>query len=146
MALVVLVVAVACGIGWTYALRAAGLLPYGPEVAGALPLQQLEGSDAQPLARVVAAWIAAGAVAGLGLRRAGLGVLSRVVLTAVLATLLLMAAGAVSDAATVSGAVPSHITGQLSRAGTWVAAGLMTLGAALPARRRRAGRAAPSAR
>jgi hypothetical protein len=142
----VVLVAVACGTGWMYVLRTVGALPYGPEVAGALPLQQLDRSDAQPLARVVAAWIPAGVVAGLGLRAAGLGVLSRVALTAVFATLLLMAVGAVSDAATVSGAIPSHITGQLSREGTWVAVGLMTLGAALSARGRRAGRVARGAR
>jgi hypothetical protein len=140
------VVAVACGIGWTDLLRAAGLLPYGPEVAGALPLQQLDRSDAQPLARLVAAWIPAGAIAGLALRRAGLGAPPRVLLTAGLAALLLMAAGAVSDAATVSGAIPGHVAGQLSRAGTWVAVALMMLGAALVPRAPRAGRGAPSAR
>jgi hypothetical protein len=59
------VVAVACGIGWTYVLRAAGLLAYGPEVPGAPPLQQLAGSDAQPLVRLVLSWIPAGAAAGL---------------------------------------------------------------------------------
>jgi hypothetical protein len=141
-----IVVAVACGIGWLYLLRAAGALRYGPEVSGALPLQQLDRSDALPLARVVAAWIPAGAAAGLALRRAGLGVLPRVVLTAGLATVLLIAAGAVSDAATVSGAIPTHVTGQLTRAGTWVAVGLMTLGAALVPRAPRAARAAPSER
>jgi hypothetical protein len=140
-----IVVAVACGIGWMYLLRAAGLLPYGPDVPGALPLQQLDRSDSQPLARLVAAWIPAGAVAGLVLRRSGVGALPGAVLTAVIATVLLMAAGAVSDAATVSGAIPSHVTGQLSRAGTGVGAGLMTLGAALVTRPARATRAAPSA-
>jgi hypothetical protein len=140
------VVAVACGIGWTYLLRAADLLPYGPDVPGALPLQQLDRSDAQPLLRLAAAWIPAGAVAGLALRRVGLAILPRFVVTGILAALLLMAAGAVSDAATVSGAVTSHVTGQLSRQGTWVAAGLMTLGAGLVPRAGPAVRGAPSAR
>jgi hypothetical protein len=129
-----------------YLLRGAGLLPYGPDVPGALPLQQLDRSDAQPLARIVAAWVPAGAAAGLALRGAGVGVLARVVSTGVLGALLLIAAGAVSDAATVSGAVPSHVTGQLSREGTWLAAGLMMLGAALVPRGRPGGRAAPSER
>jgi hypothetical protein len=97
------------------------------------------------LLRLAAAWIPAGTLAGLALRRAGVGVLPRVVVTGVLATLVLMAAGAVSDAATVSGAVGTHVTGQFSREGTWVAAALMTLGAALVPRAGRAGHRVPSA-
>jgi hypothetical protein len=138
------IVAVACGVGWLYLLRGAGVLALGPDVPGALPLQQLDRSDAQPLLRVAAAWIPAGAAAGAALRRAGLDAAARILVTAVLATLMLMIVGAISDAATVSGPVTSHVTGQLSREGTWAAAGLMTLGAALVPRARRAGRGAPS--
>ena len=129
-----------------YLLRAAGLLPYGPDVPGALPLQQLAGSDAQPLLRLAVAWIPAGALAGLALRGAGLGTLVDVALTAVAAAVLLMVVGAISDAATVSGAVTSHVTGQFTREGTWVAAGLMACGALLVRRRPRAPGGAPSAR
>jgi hypothetical protein len=140
------VVAVACGIGWTYLLRATGLLAYGPSVPAALPLQQLDGSDAQPLVRLAAAWLPAGAVAGLGLRRAGMALVPGVVVTGALAAPLLMLAGAVADAATVSGSVTSHLTGQLTREGTWAAAGLMAIGAALVLRAGPVGRRAPSAR
>ena len=135
----------AAAIGWTYLLRGAGLLTWGPDVPGGLPLQQLAGDDAQPLARIATAWIPAGALAGLALRRAGVGGPARVLLTVALATLLLIAAGAASDAAAISGSVTSHVTGQFSRAGTWAAVALMTLGALLVRRRAPAAGAAPSA-
>jgi hypothetical protein len=141
-----LVVVVAAAIGWMYLLRGAGLLPWGPAVPAALPLQQLAGSDAQPLLRVAAAWIPAGAVAALVLRRAGVGKVSRLVLTGVLVTALLIVAGAVSDAAAVSGSVTSHVTGQFSREGTWAATGLMMLGALLVRAGPPAARRASSAR
>jgi hypothetical protein len=140
------VVALAGGIGWLYVLRSAGLLSWGPAVPGALVLQQLAGSDAQPLSRLAGAWIPAGVVAGLVLRRAGVGTPARVAVVGVLAILLLMAAGAVADAASVSGPLASHISGQLSRSGTWVAAALMTLGALLVRSGAPAAQAAPSGR
>jgi hypothetical protein len=140
-----LTIAVAAAIGWTYLMRAAGLLPWGPAVPGALVLQQLAGSDAQPLARLALAWIPAGVVAAHVLRRAGLDGLPRIVVTAAVATLLLMAAGAAADAASVSGPLRTHLSSQLSREGTWVAAALMTLGALLVRSRSPAAHAAPSA-
>src|SRR5436190_24149657 len=75
----VVLAAVAGGIGWLYALRHVGLLKAGPRLADALPLQRLAGGAAQPLARVVAAWLPAGLAAGVGvglvsrLRRPGRG-------------------------------------------------------------------------
>jgi hypothetical protein len=124
------VIAVAGGVGSLYLLGHLGLLPYGPHVTGALPLQHLSGSDDQPLVRIAAAWVPAGAVAGLALRAAGVSGRSRIVGTALVAALVLMATGAVSDAATVSGAISSHLTPQVSRAGTWVAVAFMVLGVA----------------
>jgi hypothetical protein len=140
------VIVVAGATGWLYLLRGAGVLAYGPDVAGALPLQQLDGTDGQPALRLVAAWVPAGALCGVALRAAGVGSIARLAGVAVLAGLLLMFIGAVSDAATVSGALSSHLSSQVSRAGTWVAVALMVLGVAAVRGGRPAGTAAPSGR
>jgi hypothetical protein len=141
---VVVVAAVMGGVGTLYLLRRLGVLGYGPDVAGALPLQRLDRSDPQPLVRVAAAWLPAGMVAGLAVRRHLRAPVATVVV-ALVAVVLLIAFGAVSDAATVSGAVGSHVSSQVTRTGTWVAAALMTVGASLVHRRRRAALAAPTA-
>jgi hypothetical protein len=113
----------------------------GPKVAGALPLQQLAGGAAQPLLRLVVAWVPAGVMAGLALRSGTkLSRGRRAALFALLAWLLLVMAGAASDAAAVSASVASHVPAQLTRAATWLAAALMASGVLLagrwPARRR----------
>lgn len=122
-------------VGWLYLLRSGGLLGWGPRVAGALPLQQLAGDDAQPLARFLAAWIAAGVAVGLTLARTTRR--SRAVRAAVVGAwcvVVLVITGAASDAAAISGAVPSHLTAQLGRSGLWLAAAVAAIGAALPRR------------
>jgi hypothetical protein len=144
---VVLVVlaAVAAGIGWLYALRHVGLLRIGPRLADALPLQRLAGGAAQPLGRMVAAWLPAGLVAGIGiglvshLRRPARGLA-----VFVLAFALVLAASAASDSLTHNEPLRHHLHEQPHRAAAWVAAGLMALGAVLaPVIGRGAGRQEP---
>jgi hypothetical protein len=130
------VLAVVAGVGWLYLLRGVGALDIGPNVAGALPLQQLAGGAAQPLLRLVVAWVPAGLVAGLALRSGThLSPAGRAVLLALLAWVLLVLAGAASDAAAISASVQSHLPDQLTRAGTWVAVALMSVGVLLAGRR-----------
>jgi hypothetical protein len=144
---VVLVVfaAVAGGIGWLYALRHVGALDAGPRLAGALPLQRLAGGATQPLLRVVAAWLPAGLVAGVGV-----GLVSRLPRPArgaavfVLALVLVIAVAGASDSVTHSESIRRHLREQPHRAVTWLAAGLMALGAVLaPVIGRGAGRHEP---
>ena len=141
----VVLAAVAGGIGWLYALRHVGLLKVGPRLADALPLQRLAGGAGQPLARVVVAWLPAGLVAGIGvglvsrLRRPGRGLA-----VFVLALALVLVGAAASDSVTHSEPIRRHLDEQPHRMATWLAAGLMALGAALaPVIGRGAGRHAP---
>jgi hypothetical protein len=129
-------------------LRKAGVLGFGPRVSGALPLDQLAGADRQPLARLLAAWLPTGWLAGRALAAAtGLGRPARAIGVGLVAFALLFVAGAISDAATISDSVGSHVSAQFGRTGTWVAAGLMLLGAwAAPPPRAAAASAAPSER
>lgn len=124
--------AVVSGVGWLYELRSAGLLGAGPRLGGALPLQQLAGDDSQPLLRMAGAWLPAGAVSGFGL-----GYVARVhrppLCTALVGAVLLVAAGAASDAIASSG-LTAHLLPQFTRPGLWGALILLTIGAALAAR------------
>ena len=93
-ALVLLLLTLLSGFGLLYGLRGLHWLAVGPRVGDALPLLQLAGYDGQPLARVAAAWLAAGLIFGLAL----IQVSSRrlVLTTSVVGVLLLLFA---SDAA-----------------------------------------------
>jgi type IV secretory pathway VirB2 component (pilin) len=143
--LAVVVAAVAGGIGWLYALRHVGALKAGPHLEDALPLQRLAGGAAQPLLRVVVAWLPAGLAAGVGV-----GLVSRLRRPArglavfVLALALVIAVAAASDSVTHSEPIRRHLHEQPHRAVTWLAAGLMALGAVLvPLTGRGAGRHEP---
>jgi hypothetical protein len=133
VAALVVVAASAAGVGWLYLLFQAGALAAGPRLAGALPLQQLAGNDAQPLLRVAVAWLPAGLAAG-----AALGVLTRLrrvaraLTVGLVGAIVLVAAGAVSDAIALNERVLPHLGSQLGRDGTWVAVGLLVIGS-LPA-------------
>jgi hypothetical protein len=146
-----LVLAVVAGVGWLYELRTWRVLGLGPAVPGALPLQQLAGDDAQPLLRVVVAWVPAGALAGWALAGTLRARPTRALATALAGWALLILAGAVSDAAAISDPVLTHLAPQLHRPGTWVAVALLLTGALLSPRagrerRARAARAASSGR
>jgi hypothetical protein len=124
------IASVFAGVGLTYLLRGAGLLALGPNVGGALPLQQLASGESQPLLRMAVAWLAAGAVAGTALEaftRSRLA--ARTVGVALIGWALLVVAGAASDAVAVTGAIGPHLVPQLSRTGTWVATAFLSAGA-----------------
>jgi hypothetical protein len=130
------------GVGWLYLLFHGHLLAFGPRVEGALPLQQLAGSESQPLPRLVVAWLPAGLAAGIlvasptRLSRPG-----RAAAVAATAWAVLFVAGALSDAIALNERLGPHLAPQLSRAGTWMAVGLMVIGSlpAPPAGRARRG-------
>lgn len=126
---VALVGAVVVGTGWLYLLRDLHGLALGPTFSGALPLQQLAGGDAQPLGRMVVAWLPTGLALGVVLRagtRMSLPV--RGAIAAAGSAVLLICASAVSDAVAQNDAVRHHVSGSLSRGGIWLAVALIALG------------------
>lgn len=145
----VMLVVVAAGTGWLYLLRSWQVLGLGPPVHGSLELERLAAADAQPLARVVAAWIPAGLVAGAALaallpfRQAALAAAA-----GVCALVMLLVLGAASNAIENSEPIGRHLTAQPGRAGPWCASVLVIIGAYLGARvaRARPARAAPASR
>ncbi len=68
-AFLVLLAGLFAGLGWVYVLRGMGWFAAGPSIGDSLPLLQLASFDAQPLARVVMAWLLAGVLVGLALSR-----------------------------------------------------------------------------
>jgi hypothetical protein len=131
----VALLAVPGGMGALYLQRKAGVFDAGPHVSGALPLQQLAGGEAQPLLRMVLAWVPAGILAGCALGRAPRGrAAARLLVWGVASALLLLAAGAAADTAAVSDPLGPHLVPQLSRPGTWVAVAFLMLGAVLSLR------------
>jgi hypothetical protein len=131
--------AVLGGLGWLFLLRGAGILSAGPGLAEALPLQRLAGGAAQPLGRLVVAWLPAGLAAGVLLARAGFARrVTRALLMLVVGAALLMLLGGFSDAITESDPLGSHLGAQPGRAAIWVAAAPLAAGAAIPRGRRRA--------
>jgi hypothetical protein len=146
LALVVVVIpCTATGIGLLYLVRHAGSLDAGPNVRGALPLQQLAGGEAQPLLRLAIAWLPAGFVAGaLGAMVTRLRAAPLAAAVAAETFVILFVAGAAADAIAISDRLAPHLGGQFGRPATWVASALMALGAlggALVARRAQSARA-----
>jgi hypothetical protein len=128
----IMLVVTLAGVGWLYLLRAAHLLTVGPRLHEALPLQRLAGSDAQPVGRVVAAWLPAGLVAGVALRALGVRWRAlRAVAGGLPCAVFLLASGAVADAITETDPVSAHLAAQPARVAIWLAAALVALGAAL---------------
>jgi hypothetical protein len=131
-AAVAVVLAVCAGVGWLYLLRRVGGLAVGPHIGGALPLQQLAGNADQPLLRLVVAWLPAGILAGAALvALTRLGAMVRTVLVLGCSAVLLVVAGAISDAAAISDPLSTHFSAQAGRTGTWVAVALMVIGSLL---------------
>jgi hypothetical protein len=121
-----------CGYGWLYLLRDARALDAGPQVPGALALQRLARTDAQPLLRVLVAWVPAGLVVGLAAARLGaLGRVVRALLAGALTyvTVVLLTAGA--DSVTHSDRLSQHLSAQFGRAAALVPAAVVAACAAL---------------
>jgi hypothetical protein len=128
----VMVAVTLAGVGWLYLLRAAPLLGVGPRLSEALPLQRLARSDAQPLGRIVVAWLPAGLAAGVALRALGVRRRARRAVAAGLpCALLLLVFGAAADAITETDPLGAHLGSQPGRLAIWLAAALVALGAAL---------------
>lgn len=116
------------GVGILYLIRGP-VLAAGPNVPGALPLEQLAGQDAQPLLHLALAWVPAGFVAGLALvSLTRLGAIARTASLAALAALALLLAGAVADSIAVNDPLSPHLAPQLTRGGTWIAVALFAIG------------------
>ncbi len=124
------IAALFAGIGVLFLIRRAGFLAIGPRVHDALPLQQLAGTDAQPLMHMVIAWVPAGFAAGVALMAlTRLGAAARVISLTVLAAAVLLFAGGLSDSISVNDPLSPHLAPQLHRDGTWIAVALFGLGA-----------------
>jgi hypothetical protein len=132
----VLLITVAAGAGWLELLRRSGALAAGPRITGALPLDRLAGHDAQPLLRVLAAWIPAGLACGLAL--AGWSRLLRALLVAGGSFAIVFVAGALADAVTASDPLGSHVAAQWHHQATWLVPVVLAACAVMP------GRSAPS--
>lgn len=139
LTILVALLGVVAGVGWLYLIRNSGRLGSGPNVSGALPLQQLAGNATQPLVRMLAAWIPVGLATGWALGRlVGVSRAPRAVTVALLALLALGAAGAASDAIAVNQRFSDHVSHQLSSPGIWIAALLLTAAAVVAPTRPRA--------
>jgi hypothetical protein len=140
------VIAPVAGIGLLYLLRQAGIAGLGPRPAGALPLEQLAGADAQPLARMALAWLpvglAVGAVVAVFTRSSRALAIGSVTL---IAGALLVTSGGVSESVENNESLTQHLTAPLGLSGTWVSLVLFVIGATVGALVAVAGRRAPSA-
>jgi hypothetical protein len=128
-ALLATCVAVVAGTGWLYLLRDFHGLAFGPRLDGALPLQQLAGGSAQPLPRMIVAWLPAGLALGAALRAlTRLRLPARAAFTVVGGAFLLLAASAISDAVAENDPLSGHISAAFSRGGVWLAVALLGTG------------------
>ena len=126
------VLAVLAGTGWLYLLRHDHALAVGPRLRGALPLQQLAGDDAQPLGRMIVAWLPAGLALGLSLAfLTRLTRFGRAASAALGGILLLPAASAFSDAIAQNDPLRAHLRGGLTSPGVWLAITLLIVGVAV---------------
>jgi len=122
--------AVFAGTGLLYGLRGLGWAASGPRLADALPLLQLAGADARPLAQVAVAWLLAGAVLGLMLRP--FGAAARVMIAGALGLLLLLFASEASFAVARNLRLSDVLAGRVPGVGAWLEGLLLCAGAALP--------------
>jgi hypothetical protein len=120
------------GLGWLYLLRGLHWLRFGPTVHDALPLLALAGFDGQPLARVVVAWLLAGALTGVALRRLDPG--RRLVFSALMAAAVLLLAAQASYALTRNLRLADVLWSHAPRGGPVLEALVFALGCALPRR------------
>lgn len=123
LAAATVLIATAAGLGWLYLLRDSDLLAAGPVLRDALALDRLAGGDAQPLLRVLAAFVPAGVFAGLALRAlTPLGRTARALVAALPAYVLMGVIGTASDAVTRSEPAARYVAAQPLRAAVLVPA------------------------
>jgi CubicO group peptidase (beta-lactamase class C family)/enterochelin esterase-like enzyme len=132
LAVAALVLCALAALGLLYQLRQLRVLALGPRVADALPLLQLAGFDAQPLARVLAAMLAAGVVLGLALIR--LDRRRRVVLVGVFALLVMLIGSDASYALARNLRLGEVLLNRAPGLGPWLEALALAAGSALPGR------------
>lgn len=118
------------GAGWLYLLRGLHWLGLGPRVGDALPLLQLAGFDGQPLARVVVAWLLAGALTG-GLL-IGLAPERRFLVAGILTLVLLLFAAQAADALTRNLRLTDVLLAHSPGVGPVLEALLFAIGCSLP--------------
>ena len=134
LALVILIVSVAAGVGWLYLLRGTNALAVGPNLHEALPLERLARGDTQPMLRLVAAYLPAGICCGIALGAATrLRALGRGLVAGLGGFVVIVFTAAVSDAVTESQKVSQHLWIQPHRLAAWVAAASLALGAFIAA-------------
>lgn len=127
----VLIGAVLAGVGWLYVLRGLGWFTAGPDVPDALPLLQLAGSDAQPLARVLVAWLTTGAVAGVAIR--WIPRMWRATIAGATGAVLLFVFSQASYAVARNDRLSDVLFSRRPGLGPWLEALLLAAGCALPA-------------
>ncbi len=130
LVLLILVLTLLVGIGLLYQLRALHGLTLGMRIGDSLPLLQLAGSDGQPLGRVAAAWLIAGAILGLALIR--VPPLRRALLAGILGTLLLLLASDAAFALARNDRFGYLLWHRLPGAGPWWEGLMFALGCWLP--------------
>jgi hypothetical protein len=131
-AIVVLIVlaGLLAGTGWLYVLRGLHWLGLGPRISDALPLLQLAASDGQPLARVIVAWLLAGALTGVAL--AEVAPHRRAALALVLALVVLLLASQASYALARNTAFAATVFSRTPGLGPVLEACAFALGCYLP--------------
>jgi CubicO group peptidase (beta-lactamase class C family)/enterochelin esterase-like enzyme len=117
-------------LGLLYGLRQMRWFAVGPRVSDALPLLQLAGFDAQPLARMLAAALLAGLVIGWALIRVDRG--RRVVLVGVFSLLLMLLGSDASYALARNLSFDQVLLDRTPGLGPWLEAVLLTAGSAVP--------------
>lgn len=120
------------GLGWLYTLRSLGWLSVGPGVPDSLPLLQLAGYDAQPLGRVLVAWLVAGGLAGVLLIR--LPRLPRLAIAGPLGIVLLLVASQASFALARNLRFSDVLWSRSPGAGPWVEGVVFAIGCMVPGR------------
>lgn len=131
-----LAVASLTALGLLYTLRQSGMFALGPRVSDALPLLQLAGFDAQPLARVLVAALIAGLVLGLMLIR--LEPWRRIVIVSVFGLLLMLVGSDASYALARNLRFDQVLLNHAPGLGPWLEAALLAAGSTLPGAIRRA--------
>jgi hypothetical protein len=113
-------------------IRDVHALAHGPEVTGALPLEELARRASQPLLRMAVAWLPAGFAAGFALALATrLRAAVIAASTGLLALLILFSTTAASEAVSHNETFAEHIRSALERSGLWTAVGFVVIGSIL---------------